>query len=66
VVSDRGGPSGYDERRMSPPRDWPRGAESKGPDPREAPISGGETTRAPEGDRRPDETAQKGVDNAER
>ena len=74
VVSDRSGPGGYGERRSPPPpRTWPRVAEGSqeraqegGQDPRETPTSGGEPARAPEGERRPDEMAQKGVENAGR
>ena len=72
VVSDRGGPGGYGERRMSPPREWPRAAEGDqrgqggGQDPRETPASGGESARPTEGERRADETANKGEENAGR
>ena len=73
VVSDRGGPSTYGERRMSPPRDWPRGPEGGqergqggAQDPRDAPKTGGETARPPEGERRPDEAIEKGVESAGR
>ena len=76
VVSDRGGPGSYGEGR-SPPRDWPRAGEGDqqrdqqrgqgaGQDSREAPAGGGETERPPEGERRPDETANKGEENSGR
>lgn len=70
AVPERGGPGGYGERRMSPPRrEWPRGPEGtagEGPDAREAPASasGGETARGPEGDRKVDEAAEKGENDA--
>ena len=71
VVSDRAGPGPYGERRMSPPREWPRvadGAQGGLQEPREAPPTGGggETAHASEGDRRPDEVGQKGIESTGR
>jgi hypothetical protein len=70
VVSDRGVPGGYGERRMSPPpRNWPRGPEGgpeAGQDPRKAATAGAEPPLAPDGERRPDEAAQKQGENAGR